>query len=237
MSQSFFQFKQFGIHMDRCAMKVGTDGVVLGALAGEEKAKNMLEVGIGTGVISLMIAQRYGSLEITGVEIDLDAWEQASENASQSPWSERIKFLHQSFQEYSDSVSEKFDLIVSNPPYFFNHLKSVDPKRNMALHHENLSFSELVSGVRKLLAPKGAFWLILPPEGMRQMEKIAADQGLYLNRQIFIRDRASKPILRTVGRFSFLPEKEDGSELLIKDQNGAYLAAYSTLLRDYLLIF
>lgn len=237
MSKSFFQFKQFGIHQDRCAMKVATDGVVLGALAGEQKATNMLEVGIGTGVISLMIAQRYELLEITGVEIDGDAWVQASENAANSPWSKRIKFLHQRFQDYSQMVSEKFDLIVSNPPYFSNHLKSADPKRNIALHNESLSFPELLFGVERLLAPKGAFWLILPPEGMRQMEEIAAGQGLFLNRQIFIRDRVSKPILRTVGRFSFLPEKEENSELLIKDQNGTYSVAYSSLLRDYLLIF
>jgi tRNA1Val (adenine37-N6)-methyltransferase len=237
MSKSFFQFKAFGIHQDRCAMKVGTDGVVLGALAGEKKAVKMLEVGVGTGVISLMMAQRYDSLEITGVEIDWDAWDQASGNAANSPWSARINFLHQRFQDYSHKTSDKFDLIVSNPPYFSNHLKSLDLKRNIALHHDSLTFPELLSGVEKLLAPKGAFWLILPPDIMKQMQGIAASRKMYLNKQIYIRDRVSKPILRTIGRFSFLPEKEESSELLIKDQDGTYSAAYSNLLRDYLLIF
>ena len=109
MSKSFFQFKQFGIHMDRCAMKVGTDGVVLGAMAGEEKAVNMLEIGVGTGVVSLMMAQRFQQLAITGVEIDQDAWEQSSENAANSPWSSRVKFLHESLQSFQNHL--RIDLI------------------------------------------------------------------------------------------------------------------------------
>ena len=237
MSKSFFQFKQFGIHMDRCAMKVGTDGVVLGAMAGEEKAVNMLEIGVGTGVVSLMMAQRFQQLAITGVEIDQDAWEQSSENAANSPWSSRVKFLHESLQSFSESSTDRFDLIVSNPPYFFKHIKSADAKRNRALHHESLTFSDLLDAIERLLLPTGSLWLILPPQGMKQMEGLAASRNLFLNRQIFIKDKATKPTLRTVGRFSYLPQKEKSSELLIKDQEGHYTEFYSTLLKDFLVIF
>ena len=139
-----FRFKQFSVNHDRCAMKVGTDAVLLGSISGSGNPKSILEIGVGTGVVSLMLAQRFPEARITGVEIDREAWEQASENARQSPWKDRIDFVHMSFQDFCLKQGQKYDLIVSNPPFFPNHLKSPDPKRNLALHNDTLSFGELV---------------------------------------------------------------------------------------------
>lgn len=237
MSKAYFQFKQFGVHQDRCAMKVSTDGVILGALAGDEKAKTMLEIGVGTGVVSLMMAQRFGDLEITGVELDEDAAEQAMENAKNSPWKDRITFFHQDFQTFSRDSIDKFDLIISNPPYFPNHLKSSDTKRNMALHNDSLSFDELIDGVYKLLHENGRFWVILPPKEMRVLEEKAKAKKLFPGWQLLVKDRASKKVIREVQVFSFQITDMDTELLIIKDENGIYSMSYSELLKEFLLIF
>ncbi|WP_304516495.1 tRNA1(Val) (adenine(37)-N6)-methyltransferase [Cecembia rubra] len=237
MSKSYFQFKQFGIKQDHCAMKVGTDGVLLGALAGNEKAKNMLEIGVGTGVVSLMIAQRFGSMKITGVELDQDAYNQALENARNSPWWNRISFYHQDFQSFSKEVSEKFDLIVSNPPYFPNHLKSADTKRNLALHNDSLSFDDLLDGVESLLLEKGKFWVILPSKEMRLLERKALSKNLHAEWQLLVKDRESKPAIREIQVFSFEMVEKSTESLVMKNENGEYTLAYSGLLKEFLLIF
>ena len=237
MSNSYFQFKQFGVHQDRCAMKVSTDGVILGASAGDEKARTMLEIGVGTGVVSLMIAQRFKDLKITGVELEKDAYEQAIENVKNSPWKRRITFFHQDFQTfYKDSI-DKFDLIVSNPPYFPNHLKSADTKRNMALHNDSLSPEELIDGVNKLLQENGRFWVILPPKEMRVLEEKASEKSLFPRWQLLIKDRASKRAIREVQVFSFQITKRVSEVLAIKDEDGSYSLSYSGLLKEFLLIF
>lgn len=237
MSKSYFQFKQFGVHQDRCAMKVSTDGVILGSLAGDEKARSMLEIGVGTGVVSLMLAQRFGDLKITGVELDEDAAEQAMENAKNSPWKERITFFHQDFQTFSRDSIDKFDLIVSNPPYFPNHLKSSDIKRNMALHNDSLSFDELVDGVHGLLQENGRFWVILPPKEMRVLEEKSKGKKLFPRWQLLVKDKASKQAIREVQVFSFQLTEKTTEVLIIKDENGAYSVGYSGLLKEFLLIF
>jgi len=232
-----FSFKQFSVHHDRCAMKVGTDGVLLGALAGDENPKSILEIGVGTGVVSLMLAQRFPEAKITGVEIDKEAWNQATENAKQSPWRDRIEFTNMSFQEFSANQNKKYDLIVSNPPYFTNHLKSNDPKRNIALHNDALPFGELAAGVVSLLDAKSEFWAILPPSQMVELEKKITPYGLKITSKTLINDNPSKNIIRVIFNFSLFDQALSIRNLSIKSESGIYSNEYSELLREFLIVF
>jgi tRNA1Val (adenine37-N6)-methyltransferase len=237
MATTPFRFKQFAINHDRTAMKVGTDGVLLGAIAGSGSPKNILEIGVGSGVVSLMLAQRFPLASITGVEIDPEACKQANENAQNSPWADRIDFLNLSFQEFCKKTEQRFDLIVSNPPYFSNHLKSPDPKRNLALHNDALPFTQLVSGVTKLLNPKSEFWVILPPDQMSDLEKIMDSSGLNLMSKISVKDNPKKNILRLISAFSLNKQYIIEKNLCMKREDGSFSKEYSELMRDFLIVF
>lgn len=237
MADTPFLFKRFSIHHGRTAMKVGTDGVILGAIAGSGSPENILEIGVGSGVVSLMMAQRFPEAKIQGMEIDQSAWQQATENAQKSPWNGRIDFFNKSFQEYCEQDLTKFDLIVSNPPYFSNHLKSPDPKKNLALHSDALPFTDLSKGVLRLLGREGEFWVILPPEQMGILEKILLSSGLNVIWEISIKDSPTKNILRKICVFSFNIRTKKEKNLCIKNENGSYSDAYSKLLMEFLIIF
>lgn len=201
MANSWFQFQQFKIHQDRCAMKISTDAILLGSMADAHNPSRILDIGTGTGVIALMLAQRFADAKITGVELDTDAASQAVENMSQSPFASRLALWHGRIQDFSEE--EKFDLIVSNPPYFPDHLKSSDAKRNKALHTDSLSFEELIQKARKLLKDQGKFWIILPPRQLEDWKAQAGDAGFFEDKNIAVYDRDGKPILRVVASFSF----------------------------------
>ncbi|WP_373521544.1 tRNA1(Val) (adenine(37)-N6)-methyltransferase [Aquiflexum sp.] len=237
IKDSSFRFKQFTVHQDRCGMKISTDGVVLGAFAGRGNPKNILDIGAGTGVVSLMLAQRFPNAMITGIEIDKDAAKQASENIHQSPWSNRIKILNQSLQEFQRKQDIKFDLIVSNPPYFPKHLKSIDQKRNLALHNDSLSFFDLANGIYSLMENKGHCWLILPPEQMDTINKIFEFLGLFITEKLDLRDKQNKNIIRTIQDFSYSKGAIKKSIINIKDESGEYSKDYSELLNEFLIIF
>lgn len=237
MSKSFFQFKEFGVHQDKCAMKISTDGVILGAYSGSGNPVNILDIGIGTGVVSLMLAQRFPKAQITGVEIDEEAFLQASTNAGNSPWADRITFLNQSFQDFYLSENPKFDLIVSNPPFYQNHLKSKDQKRNMALHNDSLPFSILMEGTAGLLNEGGSFWVILPLDQMKILEGEAFKLGLSSRYSLIIKDNPQKKPHREIRSFSFNNTSLNPNELIIKDIHNSYSSAYAALLKDFLLIF
>jgi tRNA1Val (adenine37-N6)-methyltransferase len=237
MSKTFFQFKQFGVYQDNCAMKISTDGVILGAYSGSGNPKQILEIGVGTGVVSLMMAQRFPEASFTGLEIDQEACLQASFNAGNSPWGNRINFIHQSFQDFYPSENQKFDLIISNPPYYPDHLKSNDLRKNLALHNDSLPFSTLLEGTSRLLASGGEFWVILPFQQMKNLEMEALKVGLFPSHLLIIRDKPIKPILRVIRSFGFSKEKGFSNELCIKDDNNKYSKGYADLLEDFLLIF
>lgn len=171
MGNNFFRFKQFTINQDKSAMKVGTDGVLIGAWAICDQAKNVLDIGAGTGLISIMIAQRCNAI-IDAVEIDSDSFLQAQENVNSCPWKERIFLYHESIQEYAENITIKYDLIVSNPPFFNNSLKSENERKSNSKHTDLLSYSDLVFAVNKLIADNGVFSVILPfNEGLRFIEQ------------------------------------------------------------------
>ncbi len=178
-----FKFKHFEIHQDRCAMKVGTDGVLLGAWA--LGGKRILDIGSGTGLISLMMAQRYPEAQVVGIDLDAEACAEARENVAASPFADRVNIVDCRLQDY-ESV-EKFDAIVSNPPFFLNSLKNPDSKRSMARHADSLPFRELFRGVKLLLSDDGVFSAIVPVEVLETFASEGYMHGFYLLRQCGIK--------------------------------------------------
>ncbi|MCH7397582.1 methyltransferase [Belliella sp. DSM 107340] len=218
-------------------MKVSTDAVLLGAIAGTGAMVSALDIGVGTGVISLMLAQRFQDIEVVGVELDDEAYIQASENAKSSVFSNRITFHHGYFQDFSKNNTAQFNLIVSNPPYFPDHIKTKDLQRNKALHNDSLPFEELVLSVVPLLERSGEFWLILPPRQMQDFQALCLDHGLFPFHQVRVSDKAASKVIRVIQAFSFEQKGMVSKDLHIKNNDGTYAMGYRKLLKDFLTIF
>jgi tRNA1Val (adenine37-N6)-methyltransferase len=235
MANSWFQFQEFRIEQDRCAMKISTDAVLLGALANAENPSKILDVGTGTGVIALMLAQRFPDSRIQAVEVDPAAARQAQENFDKSSFSSRMEVWEGKFQDYSPI--HKFDLIVSNPPYFPDHLKPTNAQRNLALHTDGLSFGDLLEKVSAILAPDAKFWVILPPRQMLDLEKMARLIGLFPSRKFTIKDNPAKPVIREVVSFELEEKIISQNEIFIKDDFGGFHDSYRKLIFGFLLNF
>jgi tRNA1Val (adenine37-N6)-methyltransferase len=237
VGNSWFQFQQFRVEQDRCAMKISTDAVLLGTLVQSDSPKRILDIGTGTGVISLMLAQRFPKASLTAIELDPEAAGQAAKNCQQSPFSERLTVLQGRFQDFP--VEDRFDLLVSNPPFFPNHLPASNPKRNQALHTDSLSFEELLHKASQLLAPSGSFWVILPPRQMQDFLQCAKGNELFPRTRVGIRDSAHKPVHREVVSFTFSEPLASvpNEELLLKNGDGSYSEKYRQLISGFLLGF
>lgn len=235
MANNWFQFQQFRVQQDRCAMKITTDAVLLGALAKCKSPKKILDIGTGTGVISLMLAQRFPEAQVTALEIDPEAAAQAAENFKESPFADRLQLIPTALQDFSSDAS--FDLIVSNPPYFPDHLKSNNTKRNLALHTDSLPFEALLNHARYLLKPSGQFWVILPPRQMGDFCKLAEKVNLFPNQKIQIRDSETKPIHREIVAFSKTEKRPSFPDQIycLKSPDGGYSEAYRRILAGFLL--
>lgn len=229
----WFQFKQFKIIQERAAMKVGTDGVLLGAWAGVEGVKKVLDVGTGTGLIALMIAQRSES-KITGIEIERKAAEEAAENARNSPWNSHIDIQNISFQAFVANSAEKFDLVISNPPFFTNSQKSKCHYLAMAKHNHLLPLPELAKGAGKLLAPKGKLAVILPVDAAREFTKTALNEGFFLIRETEVRPNNRKKPHRFLLEFSKTKVLLKKDFINIHTDDGSdFTEQYKTLTRDF----
>lgn len=233
-----FTFKQFHIDHSKCAMKVGTDGTLIGAWASMPYTEcRILDIGTGTGLIAIMAAQRAPKAQIIGIDIDRDCIEQARENVAASPWSERISIIHSSLQEFSSSVD--LDIIISNPPYFVDSLLSPDKKRATARHTTSLSFSDLFDGVERLLAQDGIFALILPPAEAERFLSVARGR-LFLKRRCDVWSTPESGIKRVMMELQKQPSEELPTiEKLIIEDSGpmGYSAEYRELTRDFYLKF
>ena len=225
-----FQFKQFAIAHDRCAMKVGTDGVLVGAWCSAEGKARILDVGTGSGLIALMVAQR-SKAQIVGIEIDHDAAQQAHENAKASPFAPRITIIEASLQRFQDTLvtSATFDLIVSNPPYFTDSLKAPSAQRSTARHTDSLSFDELVAAASALLSPSGVLSVILPTEAFEGFATIATAHRLHLNRITHVRPTPSSPPRRILMEWSPTPQPLLSNELIIETDRHRYSESYNSL--------
>jgi tRNA1Val (adenine37-N6)-methyltransferase len=232
-----FRFKQFSIHDDHCAMKVGVDAVLLGAWADITGAQNILDIGTGSGVIALMLAQR-SDAKIRAVEIDPEACEQATENVMQSPWSGRIKVENISIQEFSSECELNFDLLVCNPPYFNNSLLSPSAARNLARHTNELSFEELAEVFSKLIQPDGKCCVILPLPESKIFNSIMAGKGLLPSRNLLISPNPGKPANRILIQFERTPSEQLKIEsIIIRDSDNTYNKDYKQLTCTYYLNF
>jgi tRNA1Val (adenine37-N6)-methyltransferase len=232
MSNPFFRFKQFTVHHDLCAMKVGTDGVLLGAWADCTNAKNVLDVGCGSGLIALMLAQR-SEAEIDAVDIDENACEQSEINFRNSPFAGRLNVYHSDFNLYSST--RKYDLIVSNPPYFVRSLKSPNAGRCSARHMEKLRFEDLFGKSTQLLAENGKLSLILPADVFDLIQSIASCNHLFLSRKTTVKPLPASPPKRILLEYSKEKNPLKENELFIENPLHAYSDEYIELTKEFYL--
>ena len=228
-----FRFKQFSVEQDDVAMKVGTDGVLIGAWVNCADAVRVLDIGTGTGLIALMVAQRSDAQSIVGIDIDSAAAVCAAKNFAASPWSERLSAHQKAAQEYD---GEKFDLILSNPPYFVDSLLCPDDRRTTARHTTELTFEQLDSAVCRLLSESGRFALILPTE---QMEKYMALTALKVVRRCDVVSVVGGVVKRVMAEFAFDFEGVPATETITieKGRRGDYCEQYIELTKEFYLKF
>ena len=228
---SVFKFKKFSIIQEKSAMKVGTDGVLLGCWISCEKANNILDIGCGTGLITLMLGQRSLNSNVIGIEIDKIASQEAQLNSSNSDWEERIEIKHTSLQQFTPQLN--FDLIVSNPP-FFPQNKS-QQSRDIARHANTLSFEELIGNAAKLLAEKGIFSVVIPKNSEEYFCKIAAVHNLYCNRVCNVKGNDKVDAKRVMLEFSFNKTEITTEYLTIETGRHQYTDEYIQLCKDFYL--
>lgn len=234
MPNTHFAFKQFTIHQDQTAMKVTTDACILGAYTDVKKAKNMLDIGTGTGLLSLMLSQRNNAI-IDAIEIDESAYHQAIKNVGQSIFKDNIRVHNVSIQNFITNNS--YDLIVSNPPFFQNHLKAETVARNNSLHTDTLSFEDLLGSVLRLLSQNGTFVVLLPAFESAIFDQLANLKELYPQKKLTIRHRKGSKILRIITTFGRLKQETIDEELIIKNPDESYTPDFQALLREYYLAF
>jgi tRNA1Val (adenine37-N6)-methyltransferase len=231
-----FRFKQFTIIQNRSTHKVGTDGVLLGAWISIDHSKTILDIGTGSGLIALMLAQRtLPDVIIDAVEVQHEDAEQARENASRSPWKNRISVHETMIQQFSTNV--KYDLIVSNPPFFINSWLPPNQKRTTVRHSESLSFQDLLQAVIVNLSPDGRFGLILPFTEASLFISLARSGGLYLRRKCDFKTRSHKPVERILMEFSFIEQPLISDHLLLYDgfDGEEWSVGYKALTKDFYL--
>lgn len=233
MSNDYFRFKQFVVHQSNAAMKVGTDGCLLGALA--EGGEHILDIGTGTGVVALMMAQRNPAATVDAVEIDDHAVIDASANFAQSPFAGRLSLHHSSLQAFT--ADKQYDSIVCNPPYYDASLTNPDESRTTARHTEALSFTELCNKVFKLLAPYGAFTVILPTESLKLFTAEACIAGFVLEKHISIKTVSRKPARRHILKLCKVVEGEETihEEHTIMNDDGTRSEFFTKLMSDFYL--
>jgi tRNA1Val (adenine37-N6)-methyltransferase len=233
--QKPFYFKNFSIAQDRCLMKVGTDSVLLGAWADIIGAKKVLDIGTGTGILALMVAQRNSEVKIHAVEIDENSAQQSKENCAQSIWSDRITVYHKSIQEFCKIRLDQYDHIITNPPFFVNSTLSTDKTRNTARHALELTHTDILKASNILLIKNGFLSLILPLHEAREFIGEAISFGFYCNKIVEIYPKENKPAARLLMKFSREPMPAEIDKLVIQksDEGNDYTEPYKELTKDF----
>ena len=236
MGNNWFKFKQFTVYQESAAMRVGTDGVLLGAWAQHPAPLRILDIGSGTGVISLMAAQRWSEARIDAIDPDLGAFEQSRSNFEQSPWGNRLTAHHIDLQHFA---SVPYDLIISNPPYFVNSLKNPDLIKSTARHTDTLPHNELVLHAARLLSDNGTFAVILPADLQSNLFELALKNGLSVRRTAEIFDRQGRNQIRIMAEFKKSVSAEPINEkIYIRNvESNDYTEQYKTLTKDFYLKF
>ena len=234
MSNTWFQFKQFRIEQQRSALKVGTDGVLLGAWCNIDGACRILDIGTGTGLIALMLAQRSEAI-ISAVEINEDACLDAMFNFRNSPWSERLSLYSGDFNDFQKLNDVVFDLVVCNPPFFKKSLKPSDRAASIARHDVSLTFEQLIVGTKKLLTEQGRLAVILPIEALDDFRGTARLAGFYLSRKTTIIPKSGKLSKRVLLEFSVSATYPESDELIILHDSQAYSEKFIELTKEFYL--
>lgn len=234
-SNPYFKFKQFTVWHDRSALRVCTEACLLGAYASVDGVKKGLDIGTGTGLLALMLVQRNVEMQMDAIEIDMSSAEQAQENILQSPFADRIRVYQKAIQEWQGE--SKYDFIISNPPFFENHLRSDNQIRNLALHSESLSLGELADAVVRLLDKSGQFVVLLPPLETQKLVDLLHTKKLHLVAQLQVFQREEKPLFRLVTTFKWKKEPLKIEKLVIHEADGKYSEGFRSLLKDYYMIF
>lgn len=237
MGNHYFKFKQFTIHQDRTAMKVCTDACLQGAytahyLGGRSDVKAVLDIGTGTGLLSLMGAQQ-SNAHFTGIELDRQACLQATENFEASPWKARLTAICGDARAFESGTL--FDFILTNPPFYEDDLKSEDAQRNQAMHATQLRFPALLQVIRKQLKPGGQCSVLLPTAPFAVFKTLAEGEGLYLQKLLQVRHREGHPLFRSIGIFGDTQVETEVQEMAIHGEGQQYSPAFTDLLKDYYL--
>ena len=231
---SEFRFKQFSIKQDKTAMKVSTDGVLLGAWIASKKPKRILDIGTGTAILSIMAAQKFPEAQITAIEIDNDAFLEAKENINNCPWKKRLKIFNTDFFDFCKISIEKYDLIISNPPYFDNQLKPRDKKKRIAKHSESLAFDKMIAEVSKILSPEGFFCVIIPFQRAETFIHLCAQNNLFVSRKTTIYPNENKKANRILLEFVRHICAIQDNFIRIREK-GKYSRQYLELTKDFYL--
>ncbi|WP_103865394.1 tRNA1(Val) (adenine(37)-N6)-methyltransferase [Aquimarina sp. I32.4] len=231
-----FTFKDFTVHQDKCAMKIGTDGVLLGAWVPiDDSVTSILDIGAGTGLIALMMAQRSQAEVIDALEIDGDAYEQAVDNFEASLWGDRLFCYHASFQEFFEEIDDKYDLLISNPPFYVENYKTPDAKRDVARFEDALPFEHLLVGASRLLSKHGRFAVIIPYKEEDRFFDIAGQVGLFPQKITRVKGTPFSEIKRSLLFLSFKQMKSEINELIIETSRHQYTKEYINLTKDFYL--
>lgn len=238
MGAQFFKFKKFTIHHDLCAMKAGTDAVLLGSWCTVCSHSRILDIGTGSGIIALMLAQREENSIITAIDNDINAIKQVFINVNNSIFKENIEVQEADFRTFAqETENESYDSIVSNPPYFEEEAFSPDKSRNAARHTSSLPFAELIHGSATLLKHQGTFSLIVPCTAARTVIVLAAAEGLYLSRRTDVSDSIKKTPVRSLLEFRKTNSPTAQSLLYIHNNGGTYSDEFKELTKDFYLNF
>lgn len=232
-----FQFKQFSVEQDRCAMKIGTDGVLLGAWTPiPDKIFSVLDVGAGTGIIALMLAQRSTAEQIDALEIDEEAYEQAVENFENSPWSDRLFCFHAGLDEFVEEPEDEYDLIISNPPFYIEDYKTENEQRDLARFADAMPFEDLVEAADLLLSENGIFSAIIPYKEEKKFIALAKDFDLFPIKITRVKGTPTSEIKRSLLAFSRnISENFPVDELVIETSRHIYTEEYIALTKDFYL--
>lgn len=233
--RNIFKFKQFDVDQTGCAMRINTDGVLLAASAAHNHPKRILDIGTGTGVIALMLAQKFNGAKIDAVEIDFQAAEAARGNAGRSKFSKQINVLNTAFEDFCSI--EKYDLIVSNPPFFVNDLKNEEERKGIARHAAADFFEMLIRKSADLLSESGKVWLVLPIKQALEVERLGAEINLFASQMIYLHSDEKKPVFRVIICLEVGIVKLVEHHLYIYQSDKVHTEAYYALLKDFFLNF
>ncbi len=231
-----FKFKQFEVNQDQCAMKIGTDSVLLGAWTSiKNNPLSIVDIGAGTGILALILAQRCNAEIIDAIEIDANAYEQCVTNFEQSPWADRLFCYHAALNEFVAEIDQKYDLIICNPPFYTENYKTTNKQRDLARFTDAMPFNHLLLGVSKLLQPNGIFSVVIPYKEEINFLTLAKKNGLFANQILHVKGNSLSPIKRSLITFSFKEKTPFVKTLIIEKSRHNYTIDYINLTKDFYL--